>query len=325
MADSNFYKKNGNFRLSYLASISECELQDPKHAELVIEDVAPLDTAGAGHITFLQNPKYLNQFKTTKASACVVDKKNAAAAPEGIALLISADPYYSYAKIVEKFYHKDSLFFSVSESAYVDPTASIGDLTVVMPGAYIGPGCKIGRNCVIHPNTTIVNSIVGNDVIIHSGTRIGQDGFGYAFHNGRYQKIMQLGRVIIGNDVEIGANCAIDRGAGPDTVIGEGTKIDNLVQIGHNVKIGKHCVIVAQTGISGSTELGDYVVIGAQAGIVGHIKVGSRVQAAARAGITKDIPDGSVVGGFPAVPIQDFRRQAVALKKLAAKKGSDNE
>ena len=184
---------------------------------------------------------------------------------------------------------------------------------------YIGANCVIGNDCTIHSNVNITNAIIGNNVIIHSGVSIGQDGFGYAYNNGRHHKVPQVGRVIIGDDVEIGANTTIDRGSAPDTIIGEGTKIDNLVQIGHNVKIGKHCIIVSQVGISGSTEIGDYTIIAGQAGIAGHLKIGSQVQVAAQAGITRDLEDKAIVGGTPAVPLRQYHKQALALAKLTEK------
>lgn len=316
MIDTDFYKKTGSYKLKYLADISGGELSDPANADLMIRNVSSLDNAGEGDITFLQNSKYTENFKVTKASACVVLPKNVKLAPKKLALIISDNPYYSFAMISEKFYHQENLFTELSEQAYIDYTATIGNRTHIGAFSYIGQNVKIGRNCIINSNVTITNAIIGDNVIIHSGTRIGQDGFGYAFHNGRHHKVMQLGRVIIENDVEIGANTTIDRGSGPDTVIGEGTKIDNLVQIGHNVKIGKNCIIVAQVGISGSTEIGDYTVLGGQAGTVGHIKIGSKVQIAAKAGVMEDIKDGAIVGGYPAVPIKQFHRQTIYLKNI---------
>ncbi len=211
---------------------------------------------------------------------------------------------------------KENKFLEISEHAIVDNSAEIGDRSIIHSGAFIGAGVKIGKNCVIHPNASITHAIIGDNVIIHHGASIGQDGFGYAFHNGKYHKIPQLGRVIIENDVEIGANTCIDRGAGPDTVIGEGTKIDNLVQIAHNVKIGKHCIIVAQVGISGSTEIGDHSVLGGQVGIVGHLKIGKGVQVAAQSGVFRDLKDKEIVGGSPCVPLRQHHKQTIMLNKL---------
>jgi UDP-3-O-[3-hydroxymyristoyl] glucosamine N-acyltransferase len=323
MVDTNFYKKNGSFKLGFLAGISESSAHNKSDNDIIIHDVAPIDDAKEGDITFLQNPKYKDKLINSKASACILSEANIDKAPKGMALLVSKDPYYSYTKIVEKFYHKENLFLSVSEYADVDLTSSIGNRTVIGSGVHIGPNCIIGRDCQIHPNVTIVNSIIGDNVIIHSGARIGQDGFGYAFHGGKHHKVLQIGRVIIENNVEIGANTTIDRGAGPDTIIGEGTKIDNLVQIGHNCKIGKHCIIVSQSGISGSTEVGDYTVIGGQAGISGHLKIGSRVQIAAKAGVMRDIEDGGIVGGYPAIPIKEWHRHSIIMNKLV--KGRDDQ
>ncbi len=325
MVDQNFYKKNGNFKLGYLAPVGDAKLHDEKDSEVNIFNVASLSEAGEGDITFLQNTKYIESFKNTKASACIVSSKYAELAPKGLALLISENPYYTYAKIAEKFYHRENIFTEISELASVDDTVTIGNRTRILPGAYIGPNCKIGSNCLIHANVKITNAIIGDNVIIHSNSSIGQDGFGYALHKGRHYKVPQLGRVIIENDVEIGANTTIDRGAGPDTIIGEGTKIDNLVQIGHNCKIGKHCIIVSQVGISGSTEIGDYTVLAGQVGIAGHLKIGSQVQVAAKAGLMKDVGDKEVVAGYPAMPVKDWHRQTIVMKNLINRKNGKDE
>lgn len=324
MPDSRFFKKNGTFRLGFLGEISGSRLLAPESANIVINDVASLESAKEGDITFLQNPKYIDKFRNTKASACIISEKNISNAPKNIALLISENPYYSHALITQKFYMRENKFLEISEHAIVDNSAEIGDRTVIHSGAFIGDGVVIGKNCIIHPNVTITNAIIGDNVIIHHGSAIGQDGFGYAFHNGRHHKIPQLGRVVIENDVEIGANTCIDRGAGPDTIIGEGTKIDNLVQVAHNVRIGKHCIIVAQVGISGSTEIGDYSVIGGQVGIIGHLKIGKGVQVAAQSGIFRNLEDKEIVGGTPCVPLRQFHKQTVILDKLANKKQKEN-
>ncbi len=320
MPDSRFHKKNGIFKVSYLAEISGCKIHNNSGEDIIIKDVASLSSANIGDISFLQNPKYIEAFTKTNASACIVSEKFIEKAPENLVLLISENPYYSYALVAGKFYNKENKFLEISEFANVDSTADIGSGTIIKAGVYIGAGCIIGKNCIINSNVNITNAIIGDNVIIHNGASIGQDGFGYAFHNGKHIKVPQLGRVIIENDVEIGANTTIDRGAGPDTIIGEGTKIDNLVQIGHNVKIGKHCIIVSQVGISGSTEIGDYVIIGGQAGIAGHLKIGSQAQIGAQAGIARDVEAGAKVSGTPAVPVNQYHRQAIILDKLANKK-----
>lgn len=325
MTDSRFHKKNGSPKLAELAKISGAKLHDEKFASLAIKDLAPLETAVEGDLCFFQNIKYLEEFKNTKASACIISEKFIDKAPAGIALLISENPYYSYAIITQRLFHHKVRELKLYENASIDNRAEIGTNSIVSSGVYIGTNCVIGKNCVIHPNVTIVNSIIGDNVIIHSGASIGQDGFGYAFHQGKHHKVMQLGRVIIENDVEIGSNTCIDRGSAGDTVIGEGTKIDNLVQIAHNVIVGKHCVFAAQVGVAGSAEFGNYVVVGGQAGIGGHIKIGNRVTISAKAGVFQDVADGETIGGFPAVPIKQFHRQSVALAKLIEKKGKESE
>lgn len=194
---------------------------------------------------------------------------------------------------------------------------SIGENTCVHPHVVLGDGVSIGANCIIYPHVTLYGGVsLGDEVIVHSGTRIGSDGYGFYFEQGQHHKIPQVGRVRIGNQVEIGANVTIDRGALGDTLIEEGTKIDNLVQIGHNVKVGKHGLLVSQVGISGSTELGEYVTLAGQVGVAGHLKIGSGVIAAGKSGITKDIPAGLKVAGFPAQDAKKELRVQAALRRL---------
>ncbi len=261
-------------------------------------------------------------------------------APSGMMLFTTEEPYFAYAKIAAAFYPGKPFMKGISERAFVDssaklhPTVHIEDGAIIKAGAEIGEESKIssgtvigesvliGKNTFIGSNVTITNALIADNVIIHPGVRIGQDGFGFAPSATGLIKVPQLGRVIVENDVEIGANTCIDRGSGPDTIIGVGTKIDNLVQIGHNVKVGRNCIIVSQVGISGSTIIGDGAVIGGQAGLAGHIRIGAGAKIAAQSGVMHEIPQGQSYGGYPAVPIKDWHRQTVALKKMI-KKNSD--
>jgi UDP-3-O-[3-hydroxymyristoyl] glucosamine N-acyltransferase len=339
MADIDFFKASGPFHLSELAKISVAEIAGSADPLMEIKDVAPLDRAGAGDISFLDNPAYQDSFATSAASACIVSPKFVDQAPDGMALLVCEDPYRGYALIAQAFYPADlATGVGISPLAHVDSTAQIGSETEIEPGAVIGARAKIGKNCriganafvgagvklgdgsVIGPLASVRFCIAGDRLRVAGGVRIGEDGFGYASGPDGHVKIPQLGRVVIGSDVEIGANTCIDRGSGPDTVIGDGCIIDNLVQIAHNVRIGNNCVIVAQAGIAGSTTLGNYVVLGGQVAIIGHLNIGDGVRIGGQAGVISDVPAGSVLMGTPAMPQREYWRQMATLKQLAAKK-----
>ena len=339
MADPRFFTVTGPFKLADLAVIAGASLANSADGDRTIKDVAPIDQAGPNDITFLDNKRYLEALAQSRAAACVMAAANAARAPAGMALLFSDAPYMAFAKIARAFYPMPALEPGIAPSAVIDPSARIGDGSRIDAGAVIGrnvtigTACHIGSNvvigdavtlgdqCLVGAGASISHSVIGDRVYIYTGARIGQDGFGFASGPAGHLRIPQLGRVIIHDDVEVGANTTIDRGAGPDTVIGAGCMIDNLVQIGHNVQMGRGCVIVAQVGISGSTKLGDFVVIGGQTGIAGHLTIGSGVRVAAKSGIHGHIPAGTEVGGAPAVPIREWRRQMAMLARMGRGKG----
>ena len=337
MADPRFYSVSKSLCLAEIAELSQSSLQASGDGKAVFDDVASLDQAGSSHVSFLDNRLYVKTFSKSSAGACFVKKDYADLAPKGMALLISDDPYRAHACLARAFYPLSPVEPGCDPSAHIDPTAVIGEGCRIEAGAVIGrkvkiaTGCVIGANsligagCVlgketrIASNVSIICSLIGERVLTHAGARIGQDGFGFAMGED-HLKVPQLGRVVIGDDVEIGANATIDRGSGPDTVIGAGSKIDNLVQIAHNVQLGQGCVIVAQAGISGSTRLDDFVVVGGQAGLAGHLHFGIGAQVAGNSGVMRDVGPGETVGGSPAVPIRDWHRQTVALSHLAGKK-----
>ncbi len=341
MSDRRFFSLAGSFPLGRIAEATGSDLSDPSHGGLMMDDVAPLDTAEKNHLSFLDNKKYVDVFKATKAGACFVRPELAVHAPAGTACLMHKNPYKAYAVAAQMFYPQEKPKEHRATSAVIDASAKIGADCAIEDGAIIGPNVKIGNRCRIQAHAvirqgveigddcdigahvTISHALISNKVRLHPGVCIGRQGFGFAIDATGFTAVPQLGRVIIASDVEIGANTTIDRGAGPDTVIGQGTRIDNLVQIGHNVKIGKYCVIVAQVGISGSTQVGDFAMLGGQAGLAGHIKIGSGAKIAAQSGLMRDVPDGAEMMGSPAVPIRQSMKQTAVLAKLATGKKGD--
>jgi UDP-3-O-[3-hydroxymyristoyl] glucosamine N-acyltransferase len=312
-----------------------------------IGDIAPLDSARASDISFLDNPKYLGQLATTRAGACLLSPRFVKSAPAGLALLVTREPYRAFVTIARALFpdalRPSSLFgtagrasdaqihprarleagVTVDPLAVIGPDAEIGTGTLIAAGAAVGPSVAIGRDCVVGPGATVAHALIGDRVIIHPGARIGQDGFGYLPSSAGHLKIPQTRRVIIQDDVEIGANTTIDRGSTRDTVIGEGTKIDNLVQIAHNVSIGRHCLIAGQVGISGSAVLGDFVMLGGKVGIADHITIGTGAQLGAQSGVMHDVPPGARWVGSPAQPMRDFMKGVAAVRKLA--RGDDRK
>ncbi len=338
MTDPRFYSVAGPFTLKEISEISGAETAGDAAPESLFTDVAPLDRATKDHVSFLDNRLYTDSFSRSEAGACLVAPALADKAPAGMALLLTDEPYRGYAAVARSFHPQAKPVPGVAPTASVDVTAKLGAGCQVDAGAVIGPraaiggGCHIGPNavigegvvigddCVVAAGASLAYCIIGARVIIHPGVCIGQDGFGFALGAEGHLKVPQVGRVIVEDDVEIGANTTIDRGAAPDTVIGAGTKIDNLVQIAHNVRIGRGCIIVAQVGISGSTEIGDFAMIGGQAGLTGHLRIGSGARIAAQSGVMRDIGDGVTVAGSPAKPAKEYWREQATLANLTRKK-----
>ncbi len=340
MADARFFKTSSPKTLRDIAGIAGGTLSGADDLTQ-ITDVAPLDVAGAGQLSFFDNIRYKASFVASKAAACIVAENAVAFAPSGMALIVCKNPYKSYALVAQAFYPDAYPPADISKAAHIDPSAAIGKGCVIEPGvvikanakiadgcwieanAVIGEGVQIGPKSRIGGNASVSHAVIGAGVRLYPGVRVGQDGFGFAIDPAGHVKVPQLGRVLIEDHVEIGANSTIDRGAGPDTIIGSGTWIDNLVQIGHNVRIGRGCVLVAQSGVAGSTTLEDFSVLAAQAGVAGHLKIGKGARIGAKSGVMKDVPAGEEQLGAPAMPVKEFMRQVIALKRLT--KGGKSE
>jgi len=310
--------------------------QYPGDRDLQITAVAPLTEALGDQLSFLSNRRYTRQLAVTKAGAILVPNTLEGTDDRWIRV---DNPYFEVARVMNRWFNVRPMPKGISPQASIAPSAKLGSNVAVGPfatvgenvvignnvtvfqGSSIGSGSMIGDDTVIYPNAAVYHGTkIGRRCVIHSGAVIGADGYGFTTHDGKHHKIPQIGIVRIEDDVEIGAGTTIDRAVFGETVIGEGTKIDNLVQIGHNVRTGKHCLIVSQMGIAGSTELGDYVVAGGQAGISGHLKIGDRVQIAGGTKVYSSLPDDAKVMGAPALPFQDYVRLQGALKRLGKKK-----
>jgi UDP-3-O-[3-hydroxymyristoyl] glucosamine N-acyltransferase len=342
MSDPVFFRRALELTIADIVGLTGASVDAAVDLSQRIDSVAPLDAAGPGTLVFLDNPKYADDLAATRASACLVQPRYRHLVPVGTAALVTREPYSAFAIVLGRLFpaalrpstihpeensagahvHPDARLETgvvVDPGVVVGPRAEIGAGTMLAANTTIGPDVRIGRQCSIGPNATVLNALIGDRVILHPGVRIGQDGFGFAMGPSGHRKVPQIGRVIIQDDVEIGANSTVDRGANRDTCIGEGTKIDNLVQIGHNVVIGRHCVIVSQVGISGSCAIDDFVVIAGQAGLVGHLHVGKGAQIGAASGVMRDVAPGERVAGAPAQPVKDWLRGIALLRKLAAR------
>ncbi len=326
MADPRFFRVAGPFKLGQLAQVGGAELAAGSDAERPVEDVAPITTAGPSELSFLDNPRYLPALEASRAGACILDPRHAPRAPKGMDLLLTSTPYRAYARVAQAFYPRREFEGGIHETAVVDSSAIVGKGARIEAHVVVGPRAQVGARChiaaqvvigegvVIGDDTRIESGaslshcLIGERCHVHAGVRIGNRGFGFSLSSDAYEDVPQIGRVIVGDDAEIGANSTIDRGSGPDTVIGAGAKIDNLVQIGHHVQIGRGCILVAQSGVAGSTTLADQVMLAAQAGVAGHLTLGRSSRVAAKAGVMRDVPPGQTVCGIPAIPIKRFFR-----------------
>ena len=332
IGNARFFSRSGPHPLAVVAQAA-CGIV--REFDLLIEGLAPLQTAGPNEVSFLDNRRYASALKRTLAGAVIVHPDMQASVPAATVPILTTEPHVGWARVAALFHpvpagspgiHPSAI---VAEGAVVDPSAEVGPLCVIEAGAEIGPGCRIGpctvvgsgvvigRDCRIGAHVSLSYALLGARVYVYPGARIGQEGFGFAPTSTGFLTAPQLGRVILEDDVEVGANTTIDRGSAQDTVIGAGSRLDNLVQIGHNVVLGRCCVIVAQVGIAGSTVLEDFVQVGGQAAMDGHLRIGRGARIGAQAGVISDTPSGAEVLGSPAQPKRDFFRQVATLKRMA--------
>jgi UDP-3-O-[3-hydroxymyristoyl] glucosamine N-acyltransferase len=346
---TSFFAASTPLSVAEIVELTGAEPCDGADLSRLLTDIAPVDLASADDLSFVADAKFADALASTKAGAVLTTERFAGKAPTGVAVLRVRKPYDAFIAVARKLYpdslRPTSVFgtvgiapgaivhasaklgpgVTVDPGAVIGPRAEIGTGTLIGANAVIGPYVKIGSDCAVGAGCTVTHSTIGDRVIIHPGSQIGQDGFGYISGADGHVKVPQVGGVVIHNDVEIGSGTRVDRGGIRDTVIGEGTKIDNLCQIGHNCVIGKHCIIVAQSGLSGSVTLQDFVVLGARTGIIPHITVGKGAMLASRSTVYDNVPAGAVWGGFPAKSKRVWMRELVALQRLAARGSAKNE
>lgn len=344
MPDPRFFKRTGPFRVREIVAWTGAVPSGDGDLDCPISDLAGLSTATADDLCYLAGPEYAAIAADSDCGACLTTDDLADKAPKNAVVLIVEDPQAAFAVAAEAFYpNLPEAIISVNTSstgafidetaklaadviveagAVVGPDAEIGSRTRIGPGATIGAGVVVGQDCQIGANASLMACLIGDNVVMHPGVCVGQDGFGFVFDSvaGRHRKVPQLGRVLIGDDVEIGANTTIDRGALEDTLIGAGCRIDNQVQIAHNVSLGERCIVVSQVGISGSCKIGNDVVLAGQVGLADHVTIGPKAQVAAKSGVMRDIPPGQAVMGYPAKPIRTFWREVAALGRLTSRK-----
>jgi UDP-3-O-[3-hydroxymyristoyl] glucosamine N-acyltransferase len=343
VADKRFFRSEGPFGLAAIAAHAGAELQRPEWGAVLIHDLAGLEQAGQEDLSVFSDAGHAIAFGGCRAGAIVTSRKLSGLPHNGCAILLSDDPRLAFARISTMFYPREAARGGCHPASHVAPDAilgagiEVGPGAVIEAGAVIGAACRIGANtvigagveigesCTIGPNCSISHAVIGHHVVIASNSSIGGEGFGFAPSRTGMTKIGQLGRVVIGNHVDIGNNVCIDRGSLGDTVIGDGTALDNMVHVAHNVRVGKHCVFAAQTGIAGSTTVGDFVMVGGQVAIKDHVAIGNRVRLAGKSGVIGDVPDGQTMGGFPAMPVRQWHRQTATLARLARRKPGTEE
>lgn len=347
MTEPVFFTPPGGLTVREIVALTGAKAREGAQLDHRIVNVASLDRAGPRDLAFLDNAKYIDELASTRAGACLIAERFVSRAPAGLLTLVAAQPYQAFVAVARALYPEalrpSSLFAAdgiapgayiyssarledgviVDPGAVIGPRVEIGAGSIIGAGAVIGPQVRIGRDCTIGAQSSIIHALIGDRVIVHPGCHIGQDGFGYVMSPKGHMKVPQVGRVIIQDDVEIGAGTTIDRGAIRDTVIGEGTKIDNLVQIAHNVSIGRHCVLVAQTGISGSVTIEDLVVLGGRVAVNNHVTIGEGAQLAAASMVHSDVPPGARWGGTPAKPAKQWFREMLILERLARQELAD--
>ena len=339
VGDPRFFQRAGPFTLAAVADAAQAEAPPRR---LMLAGVAPLQTAGADQVSFLDNRKYAAALADTGAGAVIVHPDMVSHVPKGAAAIVTPEPYVAWAMVATLFHpvppphagiHPNAV---IGAHATIDPTAEIGPLAGIGDGAAIGPRCRVGAlavigpgvvlgpDCRIGPHASLSHALLGARVYVYSGVRIGQEGFGFAMSGEGFHSVPQLCRVILEDDVEVGANSTIDRGSLRDTVIGAGSRLDNLVQIGHNARLGRGCVIVSQAGVSGSTVLEDHVMVGPQAGLTGHLTIGRMARIGAQAGVMADVAAGTEVVGSPAQPRRAFFREVATLRRLVKRADKDS-